>query len=123
MTASETSAAILATSTFCIIVAGFCTLPFGWIMPSAIDIAFLAATGLLVGAAHFCMIETYRYAEAALAAPYKYFTMVWAVLFGFVIWGDLPDGWMIAGAVLVIGSGLYILHREARRSPSKDRRE
>lgn len=40
--------------------------------------------------------------------------MVWAVIFGFVVWGDLPDSWVIAGSVFIIGSGLYLMRRESR---------
>ncbi|NQU59259.1 MAG: EamA/RhaT family transporter, partial [Rhodospirillales bacterium] len=50
---------------------------------------------------------------AALVAPFKYFNMVWAVLFGFVIWGHVPDTWTVTGAVFVIASVLYIMRREA----------
>ena len=45
--------------------------------------------------------------------PFKYFNMVWAVGLGFVIWGDVPDEWVIAGTLLVVVSGLYIMRREA----------
>ena len=79
----------------------------------------MALSGFLVGSAHFLLIESFRLAEAALVAPFKYFNMVWAVLFGFVIWGQAPDTWTVAGAGFVIASVLYIMRREAvlKRSP------
>jgi drug/metabolite transporter (DMT)-like permease len=58
------------------------------------------------------MIEAFRHGEAALVAPFKYTTMVWAVLFGYLFFGDLPDAWTLAGAGVVILAGLYILRRE-----------
>ena len=47
-------------------------------------------------------------------APFKYTTMIWAVLFGYLFFGDLPDAWTGAGAAVVVLAGLYILHRETR---------
>jgi len=111
----ESSVAILAVTTLAVIVAGFLTLPFGW-QPVAIqDIFLFALGGVLLGSAHYFLIEAFRFAEAALVAPFKYASIIWAVLFGFVIWGDLPDAWTLFGSAVVIASGLYILHRETRR--------
>jgi drug/metabolite transporter (DMT)-like permease len=72
----------------------------------------MGLSGLLVGGAHFILIERFRWAEAALLAPFKYVSMIWAVIFGFVIFGDLPDTWTWAGASFVVVCGLYIAHRE-----------
>ena len=58
------------------------------------------------------MIEAHRWAEASILAPFRYSGLIWAVILGFVIWGDIPDIWLIFGSVLVISSGLYILQRE-----------
>ena len=96
-----------------VILAGLLTLPFGWRMPAIGDVGLLACSGFLIGGAHYLLIEAFRYAEAGLIAPFKYTSIVWAVIFGFLVWGDIPDRWMVGGAILVIGSGLYIFHREA----------
>ncbi len=60
------------------------------------------------------MIDAFRLGEAALVAPFKYTSMVWAVLFGFFFFGDLPDAWTLAGAGVVVLAGLYVLRRETR---------
>ena len=60
------------------------------------------------------MIEAFRLAQAGLVAPFRYANVIWAVLFGFLLWGELPGRWVVFGSALVIGSGLYIFHREAR---------
>jgi drug/metabolite transporter (DMT)-like permease len=78
-----------------------------------VDFALLALSGFLLGGGHYLVIEAFRHAEAGLIAPFKYITIVWAVIYGFVVWGDIPDRWIVTGASLVIGSGLYIFHREA----------
>ena len=57
----------------------------------------------------------FRFGEAGLVVPFKYFNMVFAVGLGFILWGDLPDAWTWAGSAVLISSGLYILHRERMR--------
>jgi len=66
----------------------------------------------LIGCAHFLMIETFRYGEAALVAPFKYSGVIWAGLLGYLIWGDIPDLATIAGVSITVVAGFYILHRE-----------
>ncbi len=110
---AESSVAILCFTTLVVILGGLLTLPFGWRLPSMVDFGLLALSGFLIGAAHYLLIEAFRFAEVGLIAPFKYISIVWAVLFGFLVWGDIPDRWIVIGAGLVIGSGLYIFHREA----------
>lgn len=116
LSASETSTSILCFTTGSVAFAGLCTLPLGWRPVALDDLALLALSGFLLGAAHYLLIETFRFAEAVLVAPFKFTNMIWAVLFGFVFWGELPDRWVMGGSSLVIASGLYILHRETVRA-------
>ena len=111
---TETTIGILVVSTAAVTLAGLATVPFGWQPLVARDIGLFALAGLLLGGAHYLMIESFRFAEVALIAPFKYASMIWATAFGFIIWGHLPNAWVLAGSTLVIGSGLYILHRETR---------
>ena len=67
---------------------------------------------VLVG--QFLMIDAFRYAEAKVLAPLRYSAILWSVILGYLVWGDLPDSWTIVGTAVVIASGLYILHREYR---------
>lgn len=115
ISSTESSVGTLAFTTSAATLVGLITLPFGWVMPTAGDWLILAVSGILMGTAHFLYIEALRLAEAAIVMPFKYFNMVWAVGLGFVLWGDLPDEWIIAGTALVVVSGLYIMHREAIR--------
>ena len=112
---TDTSVSILTVSTVAVTLSGLLTLPYGWKTPLPMDVGLLAVAGLLLGSAHYFMIEAYRLAEAAVVAPFKYTSMVWAVLAGYLVWGDIPDDWTFAGSALVIASGLYILHRKTRR--------
>lgn len=112
MASAESSVAILCFTSLVVTLAGLLTLPFGWRTPSLVDLGLLALSGFLIGAAHYLLIEAFRFAEAGLIAPFKYINIVWAALIGFLVWGDIPDRWIVFGASLVIGSGLYIFHRE-----------
>ena len=112
---SETTVAMLGVTTGVVMLAGLATAPWGWAPLRRADLWVFAASGVVVAGAHYLMIEAFRHAEAALVAPFKYTTMIWAVLFGYLFFGDLPDAWTLAGAAVVILAGLYILHRETRR--------
>ena len=112
---TETSVSMLCYTTIGVALSGLATWPFGWSSLEAREVALMALAACLLGASQFLGIESFRYAEAAVAAPFKYSEILWAVLFGAIFWGHLPDQWIVAGSILVIGSGLYILHRETRR--------
>ena len=114
ITATESSVAILFITTLALGAAGLVTLVFGWRAITLFDLGLFALGGFLLGSAQYLTIEAFRYAEAAVVSPFEYSAVLWAMLYGFLIWGDVPDRWIIAGSVLVIGSGLYILHRESR---------
>ena len=116
MARSETTVAVLCATTVVVLLAGLTTAPLGWVRIDPADLWLFTASGALIAGAHYLMIESFRRGEAALVAPFKYASMIWAVLFGYLFFGDLPDQWTIAGASIVISAGLYILHREAVRA-------
>ncbi|MGO1119282.1 DMT family transporter [Rhodovibrionaceae bacterium A322] len=116
MAQGESSVAVLMTTTTAVTLAGGSTVLLGgWVSLAWGDLALMALSGLLMGTAHFLMIESLRLAEAALVIPFKYMSMIWAVLIGFFVWGSLPSATTLLGAGIVIASGLYILHRERRK--------
>jgi len=88
--------------------------PWFWSWPTAFDWLLLIGSGLAGAIGHLCLIRALRLAPASVVAPFSYSSLVWATLFGFVIWGDWPNLWTWVGAALIIGSGLYIFHRERR---------
>lgn len=112
---TEHSNALLTTSTIAAGLGGLCTLPFGWAAVTPGDLGLMALSGFLMAGAYFLIIESFRYGEAGLVVPFKYFNMVFAVAFGFLLWGDLPDIWTWSGCGILVASGLYILHRERLR--------
>lgn len=112
MVSTESSNAILITSTAAVMLAGLCTAPFGWQMPTREDLGLMVCAGLFSGFGHYFMIEAFRHAEAVIVSPFRYLTIVWAITLGYAVWGDFPDKYVILGVIVVICSGLYILHRE-----------
>jgi len=97
----------------CTIVSG-AMLPFVWRTPGLLDLIPLVMLGLLGGFGQLLMTLAYRSAPPAIVAPFDYVAMVWATAYGFLLWGDVPTAGALAGAAIVIGSGLYIIHRETR---------
>lgn len=91
--------------------------PFFWIEPDALGWTILLAQGVLVGGAHLMVIWSYTLAPAAVVAPYAYSHLIWATVIGFVWFGDLPDAWTIAGALVIVASGVYLLRSESGRGP------
>lgn len=88
------------------------TLPWVWVAPQGIDVAFLVATGLLGGTGMLLFAQAYRFGEAALLAPFDYTAMLWAIGFGYLVWGDVPEPLAIAGMAIIAGSGLFLMHHE-----------
>ncbi|CAO3458730.1 DMT family transporter [Azospirillum largimobile] len=91
------------------------TLPFSWVTPEPLDWLLLVATGLLGGCGQLMLTRAYSLAPAAVVAPLNYTSLLLAVGFGWLMWGEVPTGTMVIGAAVVMASGLYILHRETRR--------
>lgn len=88
--------------------------PWFWEWPSSLDWFLLISSGVAGGLGHLFLIRSFSCAPASVVAPFTYSSLIWATLFGLIIWGDWPDLWTWAGAVLIIGSGIYIFHRERR---------
>jgi drug/metabolite transporter (DMT)-like permease len=89
--------------------------PFVWTTPSSwIVTAMLLATGVLGSAGHFCLIVGHRLAPASSLAPFIYTQLIWVTIFGYFVFDHLPNGWTLAGAAMVVGSGLYLLYRERK---------
>jgi drug/metabolite transporter (DMT)-like permease len=84
-----------------------------WIHPpDAFTWLLLLSTGFWGGAGHYIFILAYRLAPASTLAPFVYFGLITHTTLGYVVFDQLPDVWTIVGALIVVGSGLYLLHRE-----------
>jgi len=87
--------------------------PFVWTTPhETLIIVLMTITGAFASIGHYMLIAAHRRAPASTLAPFIYSQLVWVLILGYVVFDNLPSGWTIAGAVIVVGSGLYILNRE-----------
>ena len=112
---TETSIAILFWSNIILMIGGFATLPFGWSPVTGDAALWFVAAGIFNGSAHFCIIEALRTGEASVVAPIRYTALLWAALLGFIVWGELPEIWLWAGAAVIVASSLYMIRAERRR--------
>ncbi len=112
LTDTETSGAIVFYVTIAGLLFGSLTAPSVWIEPAAAHWPWLVIIGLLGGLGQFLMTQGFRFGQVAVVAPFEYTALIWAVLFGWLIWSELPDAWTLVGAGIVSGAGLYIVHRE-----------
>jgi drug/metabolite transporter (DMT)-like permease len=112
LTQSETTSSIVFYFSLVCAIAGALTLPFAWHSPNARELAALIALGILGGLAHILLTESYRYAAASVVAPFDYSSMLWALLLGYWLFGELPDTLVYAGAVIVAAAGLFVIWRE-----------
>jgi drug/metabolite transporter (DMT)-like permease len=112
---SETSISMLLWSTLIVMAAGLVTAPFGWQPVTATAAAWFVAAGVFNATAHFLLIEALRLGEAAVIAPVRYTSLIWATLIGFFVWRELPDAWVVAGSAVIIASGIYMIRSEAKK--------
>jgi drug/metabolite transporter (DMT)-like permease len=92
--------------------AGAAALPFVWTAPDGTALALFLALGLFAGLGMFLIVSAYRHADAAAIAPFDYLSMAWAVLFGLLVWGEVPTPSTVAGILVIAASGLMIVQRE-----------
>lgn len=90
-------------------------LPFIWVTPTWQDWGLLIAMGVTGGTGQYFMTRAFGLAKAAVVSPFNYVGLLWAALFGWVIWSDIPQTHVFVGSAVVVASGLYILYREVRK--------
>lgn len=85
-----------------------------WRMPDAEGWGFLILAGILGASAHYFLIKALSLAEASMLQPFTYSVVLWAVLIGFLSFGEFPDAYTLGGGLVVVLVGLYTLERERR---------
>ena len=95
-----------------ITLASIFTIPFGWIMPNIKDLILLSLIGVFGGVANLWLSQSYKFSEVSLVTPLKYLALVFAIIFGFFIWDEVPTFKTLIGASLVIISSVIIFRRE-----------
>jgi drug/metabolite transporter (DMT)-like permease len=107
-------------ATLSVCLAGFAGAPFQeWQPLSLYGACLLGASAILVSTANMFVVRAFRGVDVSVVSPFRYGAVVWATLLGFLIWGHIPNGLAIAGTVVIVATGLYTMHREARRPKVK----
>ena len=89
--------------------------PFVWTTPrEPVVIVLMVVCGAFGTVGHYLLIMAHRLAPPALLAPFIYGQIVWAIFLGYLVFGNVPSRWTLAGAAIVVVSGLYILYRERK---------
>jgi drug/metabolite transporter (DMT)-like permease len=103
---------------YSVLLGGFALAPFalwGWVWPQTPgQWLILAMLGVLGGTGHYLFIHAYRLAPASTVAPFIYMQLLTMVMFGLIVFGDVPDVWTLVGASVIVGSGIYLLNRDRR---------
>ena len=95
-----------------ITILGLISLPFGWVMPSLKDFILLSLVGVLGGVANLLLSQSYKFSEVSLVTPLKYLALIFGIIFGYLIWDEVPTILTLFGSALVILSSLIIFRRE-----------
>ncbi|MCV6587181.1 MAG: DMT family transporter [Marinibacterium sp.] len=90
--------------------------PFAWAPPDGSAIALMLAISVIGMLGQLCLIGAFSQGEAAMLAPYSYTGLIFATLWGMLIFAEIPDRWTIGGALVIAAAGLYVWHRETFRS-------
>jgi drug/metabolite transporter (DMT)-like permease len=114
MTLTEASTTLVAYQTLIATGLSALLLPFAWVTPDWRDTLLMAGTGICAGIGQYWWTQAFRFAPAAVAAPFNYLAMIWSVVLGYLIWGDEPRWSLLGGVAVVVASGLYMLYRETR---------
>jgi drug/metabolite transporter (DMT)-like permease len=101
---------------------GLVAAPFAWVPPTPRDFALLSLLGVVAMVAHVCVNRSLKLAPASVVSPYQYTLLVWAVLFGYFVFGDVIHPATLMGAVIICGAGLALLlfERDAARRARAD---
>jgi S-adenosylmethionine uptake transporter len=86
-----------------------------WAFPGWRDFWLMAACGLIAAFGFYFLSQAYRLAKATSVAPFEYVSLPLAAFWGFLFWNEVPDATTVLGVALIVGSGLYVLHRESVR--------
>ena len=113
--ASESAISLVVWSTAGAGLIAAAAMPFAWTPVAASDAGWFLALGGLGAVTMLLLTRAFHLAPAAVVAPFDYTALIWALAYGWLIWGEVPAASTWAGAAVIAGAGLYVTHRESRR--------
>ncbi|KQW22333.1 hypothetical protein ASC80_02760 [Afipia sp. Root123D2] len=113
LTTTESTSAIVIFMTLMVMIVSLVSVPFGWLMPASWgDLAVLIGIGISGGLGQIFFTDSYRHAPASFLAPFDYSAMLWAFALGYWLFGEVPTIYVMIGAVIVAGAGIFVILRE-----------
>ncbi len=109
---TERTEAIVVYFFVCASILSLLSLPFGWVMPTSEQAALLIGAGFAGGVGQLLLTSCYRYVDMSVIAPFEYVSLILTIIFGFVVFADVPTPAMLTGAVIIVGSGIAVILRE-----------
>ena len=116
--ASESAISIVAYANLLTIIVGVILIPVGWNTPSPTQVLQLVMSGICFSVAQLIMVEAFRLAEATVLSTFKYSSILFATMFGYLFWGEIPDMFAGIGALLIIISGLMVVRYRRQPAPT-----
>jgi drug/metabolite transporter (DMT)-like permease len=92
------------------------SLPFAFVMPAWSDAPLILVNGVTNLLGQYWWTRAIHLAPTSVVAPFQYMSLIWAMMFGYAVWGDVPTAGLLFGSAIVVGSGLFLLWRESRRT-------
>jgi drug/metabolite transporter (DMT)-like permease len=114
MTATETAETLTMYQMVVLTAVFTVSLPFGWVTPTGADWGAMAVNGLGNALGQYLWTRALHLAPTSAVVPFNYFALVWAIILGFLVWGDIPSAALLAGSAIVVGSGMFLLWHESR---------
>ncbi len=113
MAAGEANLRIVFSTAAILALGGLLTVVGGWNGLRVQDLVWFAVSSCTFVVAHFLMVEAYRHGQLTAVAPFRYLLIIWAILAGWLIWGEMPSAVVFGGIAIICSSGIYIAWREA----------
>lgn len=85
-----------------------------WVVPDLTALSLLFGSAVFIAVAYFCAILAMRHGDVAVVAPFRYSVIIWAIIVGYLVWGDIPDAMTLIGTTIIIVTGIYTFYRERR---------
>jgi drug/metabolite transporter (DMT)-like permease len=119
MAATESTSTLLMHQMVTLTVFFAAALPFGWMTPAnGRDLGAMILNGLANVTGQFLWTRALHLAPASAVSPFNYFSLVWAIVLGYLVWGDVPAATLLMGSAIVVGSGMFLLWHESRKRKS-----
>lgn len=110
----ETLTALIFYPHFGMVTVSLVLLPWNWTTPDWTDLGLLMILGIFAGIGHLFLTMAFQRAAPPAIAPLEYTGLIWAIMLGYWVWGELPDRFTILGMILIVAGGLYVIRRETR---------